>query len=241
MTTRISRLAAARFTLGIFAVTFATAVLLPPTDARAATVAVAVEDFDFSPASRTIKVGDVVHWSFSGSSHSVTSRDGLFDSGITDPGGSFQFTFTKAGTFRYYCVVHPGLMSGTIVVEGDSATPVPTVRPTATPTPRPTPTPTARPTDRPSAKPTAAPTEAVASPSAPASPTGSLAPTESPAASEAIVSAPEPSSTPAAPAPSPSDPANASDSTPIVAGGVLLAVIVVGGGGWLLARRRRAS
>ena len=61
-----------------------------------------------------------------GDQHSVTSRDGLFDSGVEDPGGSFQFTFTKAGTYRYYCVVHPDLMSGTIVVKAAPRLPAPT-------------------------------------------------------------------------------------------------------------------
>src|SRR5512147_2646424 len=196
MTTPISRLATARLTLGLIAVT-AAAVLLPPSQARAATLSVAVEDFDFSPSSRTINVGDEVRWNFSGSSHSVTSRDGTFDSGVEGAGGSFEFTFTKAGTYAYFCVVHPGLMTGTIVVKGASATPSPTTRPTATPgpTPRPTPRPTAtaRPTVRPTAKPTSTPTAAVASPSLTPSPSPSpsatVAPPASPASSAAIVEA----------------------------------------------------
>ena len=127
MTNHLTRLGFARFVLGVFALA-ATAILPPPSPVQAATEAVAVENYDFSPASRTIDVGDTVRWTFSGDQHSVTSRDGLFDSGVLDPGGSFQFTFTKAGTFRYYCLVHPGLMSGTIVVKAESSTPKPTVR-----------------------------------------------------------------------------------------------------------------
>ena len=120
-------------------------------------MSVAVENYDFAPASRTITAGDVVRWTFSGDQHSVTSRDGLFDSGIKDPGGSFQFTFTTAGTYRYYCLVHPDLMSGTIVVKAAAATPRPTVRADAETEPEaqpeadrpgrpssPSPTPTAR-------------------------------------------------------------------------------------------------
>jgi plastocyanin len=254
MTTRISRLAAARLILGFFAVTVP-AVLVSPGPVRAATTSVAVENFDFSPASRTIDVGDVVRWTFSGNSHSVTSRDGLFDSGIREAGGSFEFTFTKAGTYTYYCVVHPTLMSGTIVVNGASATPNPTTRPTATskPTPEPTPKPTAtarptvkptvkptpKPTASPTATPTTTPTEAVVGPSASPSPSASVAPTVSPASSQAVVEPPSPSSTPIAPAPSPTEPSNASDVTPIVAGGALVAAILLGG--LLLARWRRAS
>ena len=244
MTTPISRLAAARLTLGLIAVTFA-GLLLPPSPAGAATLSVAVEDFDFSPASRTINVGDEVRWTFSGSSHSVTSHDGAFDSGIKDAGGSFEFTFTKPGTYAYFCIVHPSLMTGTIVVRSASATPKPTASPTATPTPSPRPTPrptaTARPTVKPTAKPTAAPTKAVASPSpsiAP-SPSTTIEPSASPTSSQAIVEAPSPSNAPVAPSPSAPEPASASDSTPLILWGVLL-VAILAGAGLLRARRRRS-
>lgn len=40
-----------------------------------------------------------------------------------DPGlaQSFDLTFTQAGTFTYYCIVHGKMMSGTVVVDPDSA------------------------------------------------------------------------------------------------------------------------
>src|SRR5260221_7310615 len=145
-----------------------TLVMLVGTGVQATTVTVAAMNFEFSPASRTIAVGDTVHWTFSGDPHSVTSRDGLFDSGITNPGGSFQFRFTTAGTFRYFCQVHPEQMFGPIVVKAASATPRPTGRPTVKPSPQPT----VRPTVRPSPTATPAPT-----------PTPTSAPSESPAPS----------------------------------------------------------
>jgi plastocyanin len=236
MTTRMSRLAAARLILGFFAIVVPTANLAAPAPVRAATIAVAVEDFDFSPASRTIAVGDVVRWSFSGNPHSVTSRDGLFDSGIKDAGGSFQFRFAKAGTYRYYCMVHPGLMSGTIVVKAASATPKPTVRPTATPTP--TPKPTARATVKPTATPAATPTQTTASAST--SPAPSTAPSDSPGASGAVAETPGPTTVPPSVAPASGPPASAGDTTPMVAGGIVLVAVAVVGG-LLLARRRRST
>jgi Copper binding proteins, plastocyanin/azurin family len=45
-----------------------------------------------------------------------------FDSGLTPPnaltttGKTFQHTFTTAGTFPYFCQVHPG-MAGTVIVK----------------------------------------------------------------------------------------------------------------------------
>jgi plastocyanin len=242
MTNRTRRRAAAWFGLSLFAVTAIAAGLSSPGTARAASVSIAVENYDFAPASRTITAGDAVRWTFSGDQHSVTSRDGLFDSGIKDAGGSFQFTFTEAGTYRYYCVVHPDLMSGTIVVKAASATPTPTDRPTPKPTATSTPKPTAHATVKPTATPAPvpSPTPANAGPSDSPAPPASVAPSASASASQALIETPGPSSLTASPAPGPTEPANASDATPILAGGVLLAAIVVVGG-WLLARRRRAT
>jgi|GEM_PF-1631353 plastocyanin len=48
--------------------------------------------------------------------HTTTSVNGVWDSGILNPGQSFSFTFNKPGVYNYICNVHP--MSGTIVVVG---------------------------------------------------------------------------------------------------------------------------
>src|SRR2546426_977128 len=71
----------------------------------------------FSPANLTVKVGKTVTWVNKDTvTHTVTS-DGssVFDSGFMPTGATFQFTFTTAGTYPYYCTVHP-FMKGTIVV-----------------------------------------------------------------------------------------------------------------------------
>jgi plastocyanin len=42
----------------------------------------------------------------------------LVNSGVIPPGGTFNLTFTKAGTFEYYCLFHDddeGMM-GTVIV-----------------------------------------------------------------------------------------------------------------------------
>jgi plastocyanin len=48
--------------------------------------------------------------------HTATSDDEVFDSGTLNEGDEFSFTFDEAGTFSYFCQVHP-TMQGTIVVE----------------------------------------------------------------------------------------------------------------------------
>ena len=44
------------------------------------------------------------------------ARDGLFDSGSLPADGTFTYTFSQAGTFEYYCTIHP-YMEGKVVVE----------------------------------------------------------------------------------------------------------------------------
>jgi plastocyanin len=40
----------------------------------------------------------------------------LFDSGNVEPGEVFTYTFDEAGTYDYFCSIHPG-MNGTVIVE----------------------------------------------------------------------------------------------------------------------------
>jgi plastocyanin len=220
-----------------------------------ATVTVASINFRFDPESQTVNVGDVVRWTFAGDPHTVTSGppgapDGRFESGIMSPGGSFQLTFTSAGTFPYYCQIHPEQMFGTIVV-GAGATPSP--EPTAAPTPKPTAAPTAEPTARPTSEPTAAPTAAptlvptatpgVAS-SAPRTDAPGVSPTSTPATAPIQTSAPA-TLAPAASAlasllPS-AAPANGPEtaSGPTIAVGVGVLVVLIAAGGLIVLGRRR--
>jgi plastocyanin len=82
-----------------------------------ATNIVAIQNFAFSPATITVKVGTKVTWTNKDSAaHTVTgdSNDGPA-SGTLAQGASYSFTFSKAGTFSYACSIHPN-MKGTVVV-----------------------------------------------------------------------------------------------------------------------------
>ena len=76
----------------------------------------------FVPASRTVTVGTTITWiNKENDTHTVTSGtegspSGMFESGDLGLNGEFQFTFTTAGTFTYYCRHHSG-MTGTIIVQ----------------------------------------------------------------------------------------------------------------------------
>jgi plastocyanin len=70
----------------------------------------------FSPNPVEVKVGETVTWINDDSGgHTVTSKDGVFDSGMMGKGQSFSFTFDKAGEYPYICEPHPNMV-GTVVV-----------------------------------------------------------------------------------------------------------------------------
>jgi plastocyanin len=78
---------------------------------------VTMKQFAFNPASVTVKVGDTVTWeNQDGVAHDVIAADGSFKSAEFGQGKTFSFTFTKAGTYKYSCKIHPG-MDGTVIVQ----------------------------------------------------------------------------------------------------------------------------
>ena len=90
----------------------------------------------FSPNPITVAPGTEVEWKNGDTvSHTVTSgkvtddsAGSLFDSGLIKKGADFKFTFANAGTFDYFCTVHPW-MTGQVIVGAASTTP------STTPTP----------------------------------------------------------------------------------------------------------
>lgn len=84
----------------------------------AAAHTVQIENYAFAPKSLTINVGDTVTWTNEDTApHTVTTSSGpaKISSANLSKGQSFSYTFTKAGTYAYYCAVHPD-MTATITV-----------------------------------------------------------------------------------------------------------------------------
>lgn len=77
----------------------------------------------FEPIVLNVPIGSTVTWKNSDSTlHTVTSgsaESGVsgteFDSSYLTTGKTFEHTFTKAGTFDYYCTLHP-FMKGQVLV-----------------------------------------------------------------------------------------------------------------------------
>ena len=99
----------------------------------------------YIPYEVDVAVGALITWSNDDTAaHTVTSgnisdgHDGLFDSSLFMAGATYEYTFDTAGTFDYFCMVHPW-MTGVVNVH-DSET---VMEPEPAPEPAPEPEPTA--------------------------------------------------------------------------------------------------
>jgi len=112
------------FTGSIIALSLALAavVILHPTranseDTKTASMEVRVDNFTFGPDTLTVFANSTVTWvNKDDVPHVIASNDGLFKSKALDTDDKYSYTFTKAGTFAYYCSIHPKMV-GKIVVQ----------------------------------------------------------------------------------------------------------------------------
>ena len=88
-----------------------------PAAAPAAGAEVKIDNFSFTPATLTVAAGTQVTWTNRDDiPHTVVSDDKSVKSKALDTDDKFSFTFTKPGTYSYFCSLHPK-MKGTIVVQ----------------------------------------------------------------------------------------------------------------------------
>lgn len=86
-------------------------------DKAAAAVEVKIDNFSFAPQTVTVTAGTTVTWvNRDDIPHTVVSTDKVFKSKALDTGDKFSFAFTKAGTYPYFCSLHPK-MTGQVVVQ----------------------------------------------------------------------------------------------------------------------------
>lgn len=76
-----------------------------------------IDNFNYTPVALTVSRGDRVTWINNDSiSHTVTSDDQVFESGLLDKGEEFSYTFNETGTFTYFCIPHPFMRARVIVI-----------------------------------------------------------------------------------------------------------------------------
>jgi plastocyanin len=77
---------------------------------------VAIDNFTFGPPDLTVAVGTTVRWvNHDDIPHSVVDKNKAFRSKALDTDDSFSYTFASAGTFDYFCGLHPHMVGKIIV------------------------------------------------------------------------------------------------------------------------------
>ena len=77
---------------------------------------IVISGFAFNPSSLEISPGITVIWTNNdGTTHTITSDTGSFNSGSIAPGQSWNKTFDAAGEYDYHCAIHSS-MKGKIIV-----------------------------------------------------------------------------------------------------------------------------
>ena len=93
---------------------------VPPEDDKPAAAVdgkqVVVDNFSFTPTTAAVPVGTTVTWTnHDDVPHNVVSPEQKFKSPVLDTDETFSHTFDAAGTYKYYCSIHPR-MTGQVVV-----------------------------------------------------------------------------------------------------------------------------
>jgi len=91
-------------------------VLLGGSSAKAVETTIAIDNFAFTPAERTVRAGTTVRFvNHDDIPHNVVLADGKVRSKALDTDDSFAYVFDKPGDFIYFCGLHPH-MKGEIKV-----------------------------------------------------------------------------------------------------------------------------
>ena len=75
-----------------------------------------IQGMAFDPSTITVAANTTITWTNKDAvAHTVTSTSALFDSGSIGTNGTYSHTFATAGTFSYYCKVHPTMTASVTV------------------------------------------------------------------------------------------------------------------------------
>jgi amicyanin len=78
---------------------------------------VTIDNFSFTAPELTVAVGTTVKWvNHDDIPHNIVNKDKVFRSKPLDTDDSYSYTFASAGTFDYFCGLHPK-MQGKIIVK----------------------------------------------------------------------------------------------------------------------------
>jgi plastocyanin len=83
---------------------------LPHAASQATEHVIVIEAMQFSPATIEVKIGETITWKNKDPfPHTVTSKDGQFDSGEIKNNRSWKLKARTKGTYPYVCTLHPNM------------------------------------------------------------------------------------------------------------------------------------
>ena len=83
---------------------------------RPASTEVKIDNFSFTPPDLKVPIGTTVIWAnHDDIPHTVVSTDKVFKSKVLDSDEKYSFTFATAGTFTYFCSIHPKMTAKVVV------------------------------------------------------------------------------------------------------------------------------
>jgi plastocyanin len=94
----------------------AAGLLVVASPAAAKTVTVDIKNFMFMPMTVTVTEGDTITWTNRDQvPHTVAEKNHKFRSAALDTNDSFSHVFDKAGTYDYFCTLHPQMVAHVVV------------------------------------------------------------------------------------------------------------------------------
>jgi plastocyanin len=91
------------------------------TPAPNSTITVDIHDHAFDPAQLNVAPGTTVRFvNNDPEPHTATADNGLFDTGVLQPGSSFEVLLGGSGTVTYHCELHPDMKGSIIVGQADA-------------------------------------------------------------------------------------------------------------------------
>jgi plastocyanin len=77
---------------------------------------VTIDNFTFGPKELTVAVGTTVKWvNHDDIPHTVVEKNTMFRSKALDTDDAYSYTFASAGSFDYFCGLHPHMVGKIIV------------------------------------------------------------------------------------------------------------------------------
>jgi amicyanin len=93
------------------------AAIAPSAQSRPPAIDVKIDNFSFTPVELKVPIGATVTWTNRDDiPHTVVSTDKVFKSKVMDSDEKYSFTFGTAGTYAYFCSIHPK-MTGKVIVQ----------------------------------------------------------------------------------------------------------------------------